>query len=44
MIRLRHLTAAMCLAAAATMLAHVGLTTFLALDDLAAQAVAARGM
>jgi hypothetical protein len=44
MIRLRHLTAAMCLAAATTMLAHVGLTAFLALDDLAAQAVAARGM
>jgi len=41
---LRHLAAAACLAVAAAILAHMGLTTLLALDDLAAQAMAARGM
>jgi hypothetical protein len=41
---LRHLTAALCLALAGLMLAHMALNTLLALDDLAAQAMAARGM
>lgn len=43
-LALRHLAAAACLALAAAMLAHMGLTLLRDLPDLAAQAVAARGM
>lgn len=40
----RYLLAALCLAIAAVTLAHLALTTALALPDLAARAIAARGM
>lgn len=41
---LRHLAAALCLAIATLMLAHMALTSALAIPDIAARAISERGM